>query len=130
MNVVTGKIIPIRDNVLITDMNFDEQKTSSGIILRSDDGKNEGIRPRWGKVWAIGPEQKDVKVGEWILVEHGRWTRGVTVQDETGKEFIIRRVETKSIMMSSDELPTDFSAGVYSTPSHGSAFSPDDFMKR
>lgn len=130
MNVVTGKVIPIRDNVLITDMSFDEQKTSGGIILRSDDGKNEGIRPRWGKVWAIGPEQKDVKVGEWILVEHGRWTRGVTVKDETGHEFIIRRVETKSIMMSSDELPADFSAGVYTTPSHGSAFSPDDFMKR
>lgn len=130
MNVVTGKIIPIRDNVLITDMNFDEQKTSGGIILRSDDGKNEGIRPRWGRVWAIGPQQKDVKVGEWILVEHGRWTRGVTVQDESGEEFIIRRVETKSIMMSSDDLPTDFSAGVHTTPSHGSAFSPDDFMKR
>jgi co-chaperonin GroES (HSP10) len=130
MNVVTGKIIPIRDNVLITDMNFDEQKTSGGIILRSDDGKNEGIRPRWCRVWAIGPQQKDVKVGEWILVEHGRWTRGVTVQDESGEEFIIRRVETKSIMMSSDDLPTDFSAGVHTTPSHGSAFSPDDFMKR
>lgn len=130
MNVVTGKIVPIRDNVLITDMSFDEQKTSGGIILRSDDGKNEGIRPRWGKVWAVGPAQKDVKIGEWILIEHGRWTRGVKVKDENGNEIIIRRVETKSIMMSSDDLPTDFSSGVYSTPSQGSAFSPDDFMKR
>jgi len=89
MNVVKGKLIPIRDNVLVTDMNFAEQKTAGGIIVRSDDGKNEGIRPRWCKVWAVGPEQHEVVVGEWILVEHGRWTRGVTVQDENGKEIVI-----------------------------------------
>ena len=54
MNVVKGKIVPIRDGVIISDMNFDEQKTASGIIIKSDDGKSEGVRPRWGKVWAIG----------------------------------------------------------------------------
>ena len=39
MSVVTGKLIPIKDNVLITDMTFDEQKTASGIVILSDDGK-------------------------------------------------------------------------------------------
>ena len=77
---VVGKIIPIRDNVLVTDMNFDNRVSAGGIILPSDDGKSEGIRHRWARVWAIGPEQKDVKVGEWIRLEHGRWTRGVTVE--------------------------------------------------
>ena len=81
MNAVKGKIIPLRDNVLIADMNFDEQKTTSGIIIRSDNGKTEGIKPRWGQVWAIGPEQEDVKVGDWICVEHGRWTRGIKVEN-------------------------------------------------
>ena len=55
------KIKAIHDNVLIIDMDFGEQKTSSGIILKSDDGKVHGIKPRWGKVYKIGPEQTDVK---------------------------------------------------------------------
>ena len=76
---VTGKLKPIRDNVLVTDMDFGEQVTASGIYIPSDDGKSEGVKSRWGRVWAIGPEQQDVKVGEWILIEHGRWTSGITV---------------------------------------------------
>ncbi len=129
MNVVKGKIVPLRDNVMITDMSFDEQKTSSGIIIRSDDGKSEGIKPRWGKVWAIGEQQKDVKVGEWILVEHGRWTRGITVEDENGNEVVIRMVETKSILLSADEKPNDVYTGSMSSTQQGQTFTPDMFMK-
>jgi co-chaperonin GroES (HSP10) len=104
---VEGKIRAIRDHVLITDMEFDEVKTESGIVLPSQDGKDTGIRPRWGKVYAIGPEQKDVQVGEWIYVEHGRWTRGIKVKDESGEELVIRRVDTDNILLQSDEKPSD-----------------------
>ena len=72
MNTVQGKIIPIRDNILVTDMNFDARISAGGIVLPSDDGKSEGVRHRWGRVWAIGPQQTDVKVGEWILLEQDR----------------------------------------------------------
>ena len=44
MNVVKGKINPIRDNVLITDMEFGEERTTTGIIVRSLNGKTEGIK--------------------------------------------------------------------------------------
>ena len=128
MNVVTGKIVPLNDNVLITDMSFEETKLASGIIVRSDDGKSEGIKPRWGKVWAIGPKQVDVKVGEWILVEHGRWTRGVTVRDETGVEVLIRRVDTNNILASADEKPNDFYVGNMSSTEQGQTFNPEMFM--
>jgi hypothetical protein len=40
-------------------------------------------------------------------VEHGRWTRGITVEDENGDEIIIRRVENKSIMLQSNDRPDD-----------------------
>jgi co-chaperonin GroES (HSP10) len=103
MNIVKGKIVPLRDNVLVSDMSFDEQRTATGIIIRSDDGKSEGVKPRWGKVWAIGPEQQDIKLGEWILVEHGRWTRGIKVEDENGNEIVIRMVETKSIQQTKNQ---------------------------
>jgi co-chaperonin GroES (HSP10) len=103
---VKGKIIPLRDNVLVSDMNFDFEKTKSGIILTSDNGKTQGIHPRWGKVWAVGPEQQDIKVGEWVCVEHGRWTR--TVEFETDSEVIeLRMVDTKSILLTADEKPDD-----------------------
>jgi len=128
MNVVKGKLRPIKDNVLVVDMSFEETKLASGIIIRSDDGKSEGIKPRWGRVWAVGNEQKDVKVGEWILVEHGRWTRGVTVEDENGDELVIRRVEVKSILASADEKPSDIQFGAHSSPTHGSVHSPSDFL--
>ena len=104
MSVVKGNLKPIKDNILITDMNFDEQRTASGIVVLSDDGKSEGIKPRWGRVWAVGPEQHDVEIGDWILIEHGRWTRGMEVEID-GAEMTLRRVDPACIIFSSDEEP-------------------------
>lgn len=97
---------PLRDAVIVSDMNFEERLSSGGIVLVKDNGKSSGIRPRWGRVYAVGPEQKDIKVGTWICVEHGRWTRGLDIEDENGKTTL-RRVDPKDIMMESDELPDD-----------------------
>ena len=87
-------------------MSFEEQTTASGIVIRSDDGKSHGVKSRWGRVWAIGPEQTEVKIGEWIYVEHGRWTRGIKVEDNV-KEIVIRKVDTDSILLQTDEKPND-----------------------
>lgn len=97
---------PLSDNVIVIDMNFGEQKTNSGIILQSDNGKAHGVHPRWAKVYAVGPDQQDVAVGQWVLVEHGRWTRGIKIEDAEG-EKVIRKVEVKSMMMISDEAPPE-----------------------
>jgi co-chaperonin GroES (HSP10) len=104
---ITGNLIPLRDNVFVSDMNFDTEITSGGIILQSSDGKSEGIHPRWGRVWAVGPKQTDVRVGEWIMIEHGRWTRGFEYENADGTITTLRMVEKKSIMMSADEKPSD-----------------------
>lgn len=95
---------PLNDWVIASDMTFDGRTLSSGIVLLSDNGKTDGIRPRWGRVYAIGPDQKDVKEGQWICVAHGRWTRGVNIEDETGKHTI-RRIDHKDILLVSDEEP-------------------------
>ena len=97
---------PLRDAVIVSDMNFEERLSTGGIVLVKDNGKSSGIRPRWGKVYAVGPEQRDIRVGTWICVEHGRWTRGIEIEDENGKTTL-RRVDPKDIMMESDELPDD-----------------------
>jgi len=75
VQAVYGKIRAIGNDVIVEGMNFGMRTTSGGIVLSSDDGKDSGIKPRWAKVHAVGPEQTDVSVGEWILIEHGRWTR-------------------------------------------------------
>jgi co-chaperonin GroES (HSP10) len=111
MNVVQGKIIPLKDYILVTDMEFGMERTATGIIIQSLNGKLEGVKSRWGRVWAIGPEQKDVKIGEWVCMAHGRWTRGVKVEDDDGSEITIRRVDNNDILMVSDEKPNDVDIG-------------------
>lgn len=102
----SDQLQPLGNAVIVSDMNFDERLSTGGIVLIKDNGKSSGIRPRWGRVYAVGPEQKDVKVGTWICVEHGRWTRGIEFEDENGKQTL-RRVDPKDIMLESDEMPAD-----------------------
>lgn len=101
-----SKLRAIHDSVLITEMNFTERLTSSGLVLPNDNGKSSGIRPRWGKVYAIGPDQHDVQVGQWVCVAHGRWTRGVDIKDHDGVKTI-RRVDNNDILLVADEQPSD-----------------------
>ena len=93
-------------HVIVSEMTFDQRITQGGLILLNDNGTTLGIRPRWGQVYAVGPEQKDVKVDQWVLVEHGRWSRGVKI-NQNGEEFTIRRADPKSIMFVSDIEPVD-----------------------
>lgn len=108
---VTGKIIPVRDHILVEDMVFGERKTRSGVILVGDDGTDRGIRPRWAKVYAVGHEQEDIKEGEYVLVAHGRWTRGVDVTDD-GKTVTVRRVDPDDVLLVSDSLINDETLGI------------------
>jgi hypothetical protein len=85
-------------------MNFGERTLSSGIVLASDDSKSQGIRPRWAKVYTVGPKQVEIKPNQWVYVEHGRWTRGVDVEIDN-EQFTIRRVDNDCILLVSDEEP-------------------------
>lgn len=96
----------LKDSVIVTDMIFSERLTTGGILLLNDDTKLSGIRPRWCKIYAVGPEQEHLKVGEYILVSHGRWTRGIKIEDDSG-ERTIRKVDIKDILMVSDEPVED-----------------------
>lgn len=104
---VTGTIKPLRDRVFVTDMEFGEERTKSGIFIPGADGKTQGIMPRWGKVWAIGPEQKEIQIGQWVLIEHGRWTRTVKYEDQAGTEHEIRMIDNNAIIATADDKPND-----------------------
>lgn len=101
------KITAIRalnDNVIVEEMEFSGRTLSSGIILHNDNGTTAGIRPRWGRIYAVGPDQRDVRPGQWICVAHGRWTRGLDIEDSNGARTI-RRIDPKDILLVSDEEP-------------------------
>lgn len=103
---VKGKLKPISNRVIVSNMHFGEQKTASGLILTSDDGDSRGIYPRWGQVHAKGPANDDsYEIGDWVLVEHGRWTRGIDIDEGNGEEVTLRMVEAESILAFSNEKP-------------------------
>lgn len=99
-----GDIRAIQDHVIVCDMDFGEHTTSSGIVIRSDDGTARGVHPRWAQVYRKGPKNTDeYREGDWVLVEHGRWTRGFDVKDET--EHTVRMVDRDAILLYTDEKP-------------------------
>jgi co-chaperonin GroES (HSP10) len=97
---VEGIFKPLRDGILVRNMDFGERKTASGLIVLSDDGKVGGIHPRWGEVIAVGNEQLDVQVGQYVMVAHGRWSRGFELNGET-----VRTVDPKDVLGIQDEEP-------------------------
>lgn len=129
INPIKGKPRAIGNRVLVTDMYFGEQVTKGGIILGNDDGKTRGIYPRWAKVYSKGPDNKDnYSVGEWILIEHGRWTRGIKISTEENEEIEIRMVEAESILAYSDEKPNSVQIGAEYADGEHATVDPSAFI--
>ncbi len=121
---------PLSKDILVINMDMGEMKTASGIVIQSDDGKAHGVKPRWAEVYKVGSQCKiDVKPGQWVLIEHGRWTRKIKIDDGEGeKEF--QKVEVESILLVADERPNDFYIGQEFSNGSSLNISPDDFIKK
>ena len=107
MAAVKGNLRPLRDKVIVTDMNFDMETTKGGILLHSDDGKSSGLHPRWARVLFVGPEQNDVSVGQWVLIQHGRWTRAHKYEDQEGNEMKIHMIDLEGILGVQESKPEE-----------------------
>jgi co-chaperonin GroES (HSP10) len=105
-SIKVNVVRPVKDHVIVCDMNFDARTSLSGIWIPSTNGKLEGIHPRWGKVYAVGAEQTEIKVGQWVCIKHGRWTRGLEIEDPSG-EKTIRRIDNDDILLISDDPVAD-----------------------
>ena len=129
LNTITGTLKPIGNRVLVKNMYFGEQKTAGGLIISDDDGKTRGIYPRWGQVHGKGPDNKDdYAVGDWVLVEHGRWTRGVKIDEGEG-ELELRMVEAESILAFSSEKPEDVFIGQEYSNGDTATIDPSSFVR-
>lgn len=98
----------MHNHIIVSDMKFTDRITKSGIILKNDDKKSEGIRPRWAKIYGLGPDVKDpqLEIGKYILISHGRWTRGITIETPEGK-VTLRKVDPNDILLVSDQPMED-----------------------
>lgn len=122
------QVRPLSKDILVIGMDMGEMKTAAGIVIQSDDGKAHGVKPRWAQVYKVGPEcEIDVKPGQWILIEHGRWTRKIKINDGDGeKEF--QKVEIKAVIAIADERPNDFYIGQEFSNGSSMNINPEDFM--
>lgn len=101
-------ITPVRGTVLVHNIEQGEKRTRHGIIITDDDGKERGIRERWAQVYAKHPDVEEISVGQWILIKHGRWTRGINVVDQLGNRTTLRKVDwPEAVLLVSDDCPID-----------------------
>ena len=126
--IQANDIRAVGNRVLVSDMHFGEQTTKSGLIIANDDGKTRGIYPRWARVYAKGPDNNDeYAVGDWILIEHGRWTRSIDIE-LSGEKLELRMVEAESVLGYSDEKPDDLHIGSEYSDGEHATIDPSSFM--
>lgn len=92
-------IKPLSNVILVHNMDYGEYKTSSGIIIPDDNGRESGIKSRWGIVYSVGCAIDYVIPGDSVLVSHGRWTRGIRIKQSDGTYTTIRRIDPKDILL-------------------------------
>lgn len=102
---VDGDVRPLPNDVLITNMEQGDYISTGGIIRLDDNGRGNGIRPRWCQVYKVGSNIDYIEPGQFILVPHGRWTYGIPVDLPDGRTFYLQKVDVKEIMVVSDEIP-------------------------
>lgn len=107
-SAVTGTLRPLRNVVYVTNMEKGARLSAGGIILRDDNMKEHGIRPRWCQVYLVGPQVEDLQVGQWIYVKHGRWTNGFEYMTPEGETITLWQVEyPDSVEVVTDTCPLD-----------------------
>ena len=103
------QVKPIKKRVLARLCEQGSRMSAGGIHLLDDDAQEHGIRPRWFQVTAIGPDQDEVEVDDYILVEHGQWTWSAEVRRRDNHEVVekVRMINEKGIIGKQQERPND-----------------------
>lgn len=96
---------PLKNNVFVTDLDSGPHATAAGIIIPDDNFSERGVHPRWARVWAIGPEVQDIEIGEWIYVQHARWTNSIDLAMPKGVVRIWRVEWPESVLLAAAEDP-------------------------
>ena len=106
-----SRFTPLANRVFVTEFDRGMQRTLGGILLPDDDMKTSGIRPRWAKVYSMGPDVTGLNVGEWVLLEHGRWSQRISVTLDDLSKIDLWMIEfPKAVLLVSDTDPRPYSS--------------------
>lgn len=95
-------------NIAATNIEDTKEKLSVGGIIIPEEGfQARGIRPRWCKAYKVGSEITNIKEGDWLYVEHGRWTHGINTTDVEGNDIKVWMIDHNGIMAVSDTKPKE-----------------------
>ena len=107
-----ARIRAIRDNILCINADFGDYVSEAGLIIKSNIKDSQGITPRWMQVFEIGPEINWLQSGQWVLVEYGRWTESIEMQDDRfdtdDNKMDVWKVDPKGCLAVADEKPNTF----------------------
>jgi len=67
------------DTLYIEKIEYGERTLKNGFIIPTETMDHFGnfVRPRWAKVLYKADNIKNVNVGDYILLSHGRWSTGI-----------------------------------------------------
>lgn len=100
-------IRPLHDKVLgyMIDPPGTERRTNAGLIITEDETSEDFIRPRWFRVTHVGPEQESITVGQYVLVSHGRWSRGIDMEGSRREDDKLFLIDHNDILGINEEYP-------------------------
>ena len=67
------------DSLYVEKMEYGERKLKNGFIVPTEtmDYLGNFVRPRWAKVLYKADNIKNINIGDYILLSHGRWSTGI-----------------------------------------------------
>jgi co-chaperonin GroES (HSP10) len=78
---------------------FFATRTKSGLILQTQNPEMNASLPRWGKVYAVGPDVKDVIVNDYILLAPLHWSTNFKFGDTR-----YNRAFEKDVLLIADDV--------------------------
>lgn len=99
-------IKPIHDKVLARMLEpVGDERIMNGVIITERNLGEESIRPRWFEILSVGAEQTEMSAGEFVLVPHGRWSRGLDLEGTLREADKIFLLDNDALLGTSDVNP-------------------------
>lgn len=98
VKATAGKIL-----ATMIDSYGDLKRSAGGIILKDDDATETSIRARWFQIYSVGDDIDWIKEGDYVMVDHGRWSNGLKINDD----LKLHLLDNKDCLAMTDSDPTN-----------------------
>lgn len=87
---IPNELVCLPNSFYVDSLEIGEKKTKFGFIIPEEkmDARGEFVRPRWARVLFKADNVKNIEVGDWVLISHGRWSSSIVMlKDGTQKKI-------------------------------------------